>query len=495
MITFLFQSAIVWAASLVLYYIILRKTTFFALNRWYLLSTLLFGLGATYLGNLIMPWTSPDTKAIIYGMLPEIHIGTKPLAIENPSYTWLWSLYFIGLAFFVVRMVYGLYTIRLLHQGGIKEEYGAYVIIRNEKVRTPFSFFRWIFLSTQTTDFQSLQPIIEHEKMHIRMGHSFDLLCLEVLNCIFWFQPLLRFYKKALKETHEYLADQEVSKSFSLESYVKMLISPYTEWKESGFVSPFYQSQIKNRIQMLNHNRSDRKQLLFYLLSPLMLGILALVFSSFSAPDKAVKKNYWIATDTIPAPKPMMPPPPPPPPSKRSSTDKPIAPPPPPPPPSVLSGVTVVAQGAAAVEMAPAPPPPPPPPPPAKRGKDGKLISVDQADELPRFPGCEGSGSLEEKNQCSNQKMMSFVSKEMKYPEKARKNKTQGRCIAKFTVNKEGYIENIVIEEDPGDGTGDEVARILSKMNQLPERWVPGKKDGKAVAAEMTLPVNFWLDK
>ena len=85
---------------------------------------------------------------------------------------------------------------------------------------------------------------------------------------------------------------------------------------------------------------------------------------------------------------------------------------------------------------------------------------------------------------------MSWIAKEMKYPEQTRKNKTQGRCIATFVVNTEGYIENLVIETEPGDGTGNEVLRILSKMNMQKKDGFR-KKNGKNVAAFMTLPVNF----
>jgi outer membrane biosynthesis protein TonB len=451
---------------------------------------------ATTLSGFLPGWADSQTRELVYGVLPEFNFGTQS-AFQKMDYSgWLWPLYYTGLCFFAFRFLYGLFRLGRLYIEGSKTSFQGYTLIQHSQVQSPFSFFGWIFIHNDLQYPASSSPIIEHEKMHIRMGHSFDLLCLEILNCLFWFQPLLRLYKKALKESHEYLADESVSRTWSAERYIQMLLGPYAKWQEPDFVSPFYQSQIKNRIQMLNHNRSDRKQLLFYLLSPLMLGILALVFSSFSAPDKAVKKTYWIATDTIPAPKPMMPPPPPPPPSRRSSTDKPIAPPPPPPPPppTALSGVTVIAQGVDAGAMTP-PPPPPPPPPPSKRGKDEKVMNADQADEMPRFPGCEDRGTLQQKIECSNQKLMSWIAKEMKYPEQARKNKTQGRCIATFIVNTEGYIENLVIETEPGDGTGNEVLRILSKMNMQSERWIPAKKNGKNVPAFMTLPVNFWLDK
>lgn len=489
---FLLQSTIAWAASLALYFYLLRKTTFFALNRWYLLFTLIFGLIATYLAEVIHPWANLESTSQVFGVFPEINIGVEPRSFSQNTFSWLEVIYFLGVGFFFFRLLFGLYSLLKLYQTGLKEKFKGYTLIRNPRITTPFSFFSWIFISESNKDIEALQPIIEHEKMHIRMGHSFDLLVLEVLNCIFWFQPLLRIYKKAIKETHEFLADDVVSKKATVEAYIQMLLAPYTAWKEPDFVSPFYQSQIKNRIHMLNHNRSNRKQLLFYLLSPVMLGTLALVFSSFTTPAKATAKEYWMMGDTLPKNQKLVPPPSPP--KKPSAKDR-IAPPPPPPPPPPVAPVSPADAETPeeATDAMLAPPPPPPPPPPSNQKQ--RSLSADQADEMPRFPGCENSGSLEQKNQCSHQKLMSWIAGEMKYPELARKNKTQGRCIAKFVVNTEGYVENIVIEYEPGDGTGNEVMRILSKMNMMPERWIPAKKNGKNVSAVMTLPVNFWLDK
>ena len=102
------------------------------------------------------------------------------------------------------------------------------------------------------------------------------------------------------------------------------------------FCESFFQSEIKNRIHMLNHNRSNRKQLLFYLLSPLMLGTLAMVFSFFQVPPDQLKKSIFIMADTVPITHDMRvppPPPPPPPPNQAGRSGKMQAPPPPPPPP------------------------------------------------------------------------------------------------------------------------------------------------------------------
>ena len=276
-----------------------------------------------------------------------------------------------------------------------------------------------------------------------------------------------------------------------------MLIAPYTSASEPDFVSPFYQSEIKNRIHMLNHNRSNRKQLFFYLLTPVLLGTLALLFSSFTNPSKVTQKGYGIYTDTLPKNKAVMvppPPPPPPPPSKKAGATNRVAsaPPPPPPAPAAPVATAVAIAPEAPIDAVMAPPPPPPPPPPSR--EKGWGLPTNQVDEMPRFPGCENIGDAKEREACAHQKMMSFITSEMKYPEKARKNGTQGQVIAVFTVNTEGYIENLSIESEPGDGTGDEVKKIIAKMNQMPQRWIPAKKDGKKVAAVMTLPVNFWLD-
>lgn len=497
MTAFLIQSSLTWAASLVLYFLILRKTTFFTLNRWYLLFTLLFGLGANFLAEVLQPWAFTNTKTLVFGVLPEINFGGNPQSVETSSWSWIMWAYIIGLLFFIFRLAFGLYRIFNIYLTGIKEKYNGYTLIRHPKITSPFSFFGWIFLQSNEKDPQELLPIIEHEKMHIRLGHSIDLLSLEMLNCVFWFQPLIRIYKKALKETHEFLADERVSKSWSSEAYIKMLIAPYTSASEPDFVSPFYQSEIKNRIHMLNHNRSNRKQLFFYLLTPVLLGTLALLFSSFTNPSKVTQKGYGIYTDTLPKNKAVMvppPPPPPPPPSKKAGATNRVAsaPPPPPPAPAAPVATAVAIAPEAPIDAVMAPPPPPPPPPPSR--EKGWGLPTNQVDEMPRFPGCENIGDAKERETCAHQKMMSFISSEMKYPEKARKNGTQGQVIAVFTVNKEGYIENLSIESEPGDGTGDEVKKIIAKMNQMPQRWIPAKKDGKKVAAVMTLPINFWLD-
>jgi TonB family protein len=111
-------------------------------------------------------------------------------------------------------------------------------------------------------------------------------------------------------------------------------------------------------------------------------------------------------------------------------------------------------------------------------------------DEMPRFPGCESSSkSIEDKKSCANQKMMRYVSSNIRYPARARENGTSGMAVISFVVEENGTISNIKPLRDPGSGLANEAMRVVRSM----PRWIPGKKGGKAVAATYTLPVRFRL--
>ncbi len=141
------------------------------------------------------------------------------------------------------------------------------------------------------------------------------------------------------------------------------------------------------------------------------------------------------------------------------------------------------------VEEAPPPPPPPPPPPEPEVAEIFKVV-----EDMPRFPGCEDLGTKQEKMQCAQKKMLEYVYKNIKYPAIARENGIQGRAVIQFVVEKDGKITDAKILRDPGAGTGAEALRVVEAMNDLPERWTPGKQRGKPVRVQFTLPVSFKLE-
>ena len=117
---------------------------------------------------------------------------------------------------------------------------------------------------------------------------------------------------------------------------------------------------------------------------------------------------------------------------------------------------------------------------------DEKVILI--LDELPKFPGCEGQDLSEEKlNACAIQKMSEFIGANLMYPEQAKQDKLEGTVIASFIVQASGELKDVTIIRGLSDECDAEVLRVVGEM----PNWIPGKKDGKAVPAEMKLPVKF----
>ncbi|ORL43967.1 M56 family metallopeptidase, partial [Zunongwangia atlantica] len=104
------------------------------------------------------------------------------------------------------------------------------------------------------------QEILEHEEAHVRQKHTLDLLILEVLQIIFWFNPLFIFIKKSMRLNHEFLADEAVLKqNFSPLAYSNLLLESSINSHQNGITSSFKQSLIKKRILMISNSFSGKR--------------------------------------------------------------------------------------------------------------------------------------------------------------------------------------------------------------------------------------------
>jgi TonB family protein len=112
------------------------------------------------------------------------------------------------------------------------------------------------------------------------------------------------------------------------------------------------------------------------------------------------------------------------------------------------------------------------------------------ADEKPRFPGCEGRGlSKEALQKCAEEEMLRFLYSRMRYPVEARNNGVDGMVVVSFTINSSGNLENMEVVRDVGAGLGTEAQRVIESMPP----WIPGTVDGTAVGTRFNLPVKFKL--
>jgi TonB family protein len=82
-----------------------------------------------------------------------------------------------------------------------------------------------------------------------------------------------------------------------------------------------------------------------------------------------------------------------------------------------------------------------------------------------------------------------YMIKNLTYPTAARDAGTQGMVVLTFVVTAEGKVEAVEVLRGIGNGCDEEAVRVITHSGT----WMPGKKDGKAVATRMNLPVNFKL--
>jgi bla regulator protein BlaR1 len=125
--------------------------------------------------------------------------------------------------------------------------------------------------------------------------------------------------------------------------------------------------------------------------------------------------------------------------------------------------------------------------------KQTKVEPLKEVDEMARFPGCEHLTNVDERNNCAQQEMFKFVYTNIKYPKEDRDNNIEGTGVIQFVINTDGRLSDIEILRSPSEGIKAELERLMNVMSNLPDRWIPARKDGKPVPYQLILPVKFKL--
>ncbi len=211
MLSYILEVSICWGAFYLLYWLLLSRDTFFHFNRWYLVSTLL--------ASLVIPaveWELPHRVAeseIATVYFQPITVGVETLEVTVTAtpitsgveildvLTWI---YWAGMAFCMIRFLMGMRQIYKLYRRSEKRYRNGYQLILSEKVHPPFSFFNSLFISKNVElEAEDREAILRHELAHIRGGHSYDILMLEILNTVFWCSPFIYLYRRSLRNVHE----------------------------------------------------------------------------------------------------------------------------------------------------------------------------------------------------------------------------------------------------------------------------------------------------
>lgn len=273
-----------------LYQILFRKNTFFQMNRAYLI----FGA----LSSFIIPLLSFSYAKNEADILVPVIYGAEYLVLEfnegMSQSTTFFSLtlgelilltYLIGVLFFSYRFLKKLYRIYEITKNSYTEKHDGILTLHTQEQDTS-SFFKWLFFNPRH-EHEHSQLIIEHELVHIRQWHSVDVLFMEFLTIINWFNPIIHLYNRSLRETHEFIADKIVaSLASSKYQYASLLVQEVGK-SINPALSNTFASLIKKRLIMLSTTKSKKRVGVYYL-SIIPAIMLLFVLFSFNLADPIV---------------------------------------------------------------------------------------------------------------------------------------------------------------------------------------------------------------
>ncbi|GGK46432.1 MULTISPECIES: M56 family metallopeptidase [Flavobacteriaceae] len=255
------------------YQLFLKNETFFKSIRSY------------FLIGLIIVITLPLLEIPIYVeyISQQVHLSRfeemQVSEITGKSIDWiviLQTIYLIGIVFFSLKFIVQLISISYLIFSHKKYKKGNHFYIETSKDITPFSFFNYIVFNNKQFSSTELEQIINHEKAHAMQWHSLDTLLAHILVILLWFNPFVWFYKKAVQQNLEFLADSYALELAENQKFYQLtLLKVFQKNYCTQITNNFYNSLIKKRITMLHKNRSTSKnQWKYALLIPLLIAFV-----------------------------------------------------------------------------------------------------------------------------------------------------------------------------------------------------------------------------
>jgi TonB family protein len=508
------------------YRLLLFDETFYGLNRTYLVGSaiLSFGIPFWYSDYVQSFFITQQVNEVFYTMLSPAVFGVRASA-ENP-FTWydlLKIFYIICTVFLSIKLIFNLLQLKkLLNNNSAHAKQGA-----------GFSFFNFVFVDK---DLQKREVVLEHEYVHIRQLHSADVILFELIAVLCWFNPVVYFYKKSIKNIHEFIADDIASRLEPTKAdYAMLLFSQQFGLNPHQLTNNFFHhSTLKRRIEMLQKPRSRKIALLKYGFTAPLFALMLVIASASIARHETIKKveNLVKIAAKMPVPELQIVP------FKEMifKTDTIIS-------GKVISitegtpiiGVTVSVKGKNEIVFT------------DKQGNyrieassddeltfsnvgfelntvpvtDKKIINVSLISEkYPNLPSTienytKTSNALHEvvvvgytkEGKTYNEEvfttvdenptfpggikeMYKFITQNLRYPTAAQRANTQGKVFVKFIVRKDGSTSDMTVLKGIGNGCDEETVRVIGMM----PKWNAGKQNGVPVNVFFTMPVSFVLE-
>lgn len=273
------------------YYLVLRRLTFYVLNRCFLVLGIIFSTVYPFI-DLTEFFHRQEVNNAVTAYLPQLNqtaAGLMPTGFFINNWPILSSLFYLGVLLMTCRLAIQFISLYKIHQ---KSRLGT---VANYKVRllkesvSPFSFWQTVYINPALHSEKELDAILAHEMVHVRQWHTLDIILAELSVVFYWFNPGVWLMKKAVKENLEFITDQNIlKKGMDKKAYQYSLLGVGQLTASVAIVNNFNLSDLKKRIQMMNSKRSSKLTLSRYAFA---LPVLLLTTLAFTVSKKDIKKH------------------------------------------------------------------------------------------------------------------------------------------------------------------------------------------------------------
>jgi len=239
----------------------------------------------------------------------DVNIFETNLTHENSSLSlqliMLYGILTIYTAGFVFKAYVFTRNLKLIHgfiKQNSKEKRDQYWIVDFDSQMPAFSFFKYIFINYKYKNISrdDIHTITNHEIEHAKQLHSLDILFIELIATVLWFNPFMSYLRKSLQEIHEFIVDEKIASSDKQrKAYAQLLLNLASDEKVFSLAASFTGKHIKRRITMITKPRtSPVLKLAFMIIAPLTI-VMLLSFSSINNPNLKTKTYQSTQTKDI----------------------------------------------------------------------------------------------------------------------------------------------------------------------------------------------------
>lgn len=283
----LFKINLVLALFAAAYYLVLRKLTFYSVNRAFLMFGILFSSAYPFIDLSELFGRYSDIAAAV----PQFNGQIVEYVQNENAEIWFAAtlLFWAGVVIMAFRLALQFFSLYRIHQKS-RPDAGT-----TDKIRiltdalAPFSFWQTIYVNPKLHDHKDLKNIIEHERIHVEQWHTLDIILSELSLVFYWFNPGIWLMKKAVRENIEFITDARIlKKGVDRKSYQYSLLHAGQLVPGLAIANNFSLSDLRKRIIMMNARRSSPLALSRYLfvLPVLLLTTLAFTFTRKTETEK-----------------------------------------------------------------------------------------------------------------------------------------------------------------------------------------------------------------